>query len=108
MAETRRVTSSDGVQLAVYEYGDPSAPTVICVHGYPDNASVWQGVVDELQASFHVVSYDVRGAGKSDKPPRRRAYKLDQLQDDFVAVLEAVSPDNPVHLLAHDWGSIQG
>jgi len=49
----------------------------------------------------------VRGSGESDKPGRRDAYRLAQLVDDLGAVLDAVSPARPVHLLAHDWGSIQ-
>lgn len=52
-------------------------------------------------------AYDVRGAGASDKPRRRGAYRLDVLEADFTAVLDAISPDAPVHLLAHDWGSMQ-
>jgi pimeloyl-ACP methyl ester carboxylesterase len=106
-ARLRRVTSSDGVTLAVYEHGDPTAPTVVAVHGYPDNHSVWDGVVELLADRFHVVTYDVRGAGASDKPPVRSAYRIPRLTDDLAAVLDAVSPGEAVHLLAHDWGSIQ-
>ena len=31
---------------------------------------------------------------------------LDKLAQDYVAVIEELSPDEPVHVLAHDWGSI--
>lgn len=102
------VRTTDGLDLAVYEAGDPSAPTIIAIHGYPDNASVWDGVVGLLRGRYRVVSYDVRGAGSSQAPADRAGYRLDQLEADFDAVLQQVSPDRPVHLLAHDWGSIQG
>lgn len=104
---TERVFAPDGVSLAVRRYGDPHAPTVVCVHGYPDNSSVWDGVVHRLAERYRVVTYDVRGAGRSDRPGQRAAYRLDTLVDDLAAVLEAVSPDHPVHLVGHDWGSIQ-
>lgn len=103
----RRIASSDGVRLAVYESGDPDAPTIVAIHGYPDNHTVWDGVADRLADDFHVVTYDVRGAGESDKPGARSAYRAAQLVDDLSAVLDAVSPNAPVHLLAHDWGSMQ-
>ncbi|WP_028925550.1 SDR family oxidoreductase [Pseudonocardia acaciae] len=103
----KRVTASDGVSLAVHESGDPAAPTVLAVHGYPDDHTVWDGVVAELADRFHVVSYDVRGAGESTAPASRAGYRLDQLAADLAAVAAAVSPRRPVHLLAHDWGSIQ-
>jgi pimeloyl-ACP methyl ester carboxylesterase len=106
-ARLRRVPSSDGVTLAVYEHGDPTAPTIVAIHGYPDNHSVWDAVVPLLADRFHVVTYDVRGAGGSDKPEARSAYRYPRLTDDLAAVLDAVSPARPVHLLAHDWGSIQ-
>ena len=80
---------------------------LVCVHGYPDNASLWTPVAERLADQFRVVAYDVRGAGDSDHPRERSAYHLDRLEDDFVAVIDAVSPDRPVQVLAHDWGSIQ-
>ncbi|MFI5695242.1 alpha/beta fold hydrolase [Kribbella sp. NPDC051586] len=100
-------TSRDGTRIAVYDYGNPGAPTLICVHGYPDNASLWGPVAERLTTEFHVVTYDVRGAGQSDHPGPTSAYALDRLQEDFEAVLDHASPDRPVHVLAHDWGSIQ-
>jgi len=103
----KQVTASDGVRLSVRVSGDPDGPTVVLVHGYPDNSSMWDGVAEQLRERHRVVVYDVRGAGESDKPRSRRAYRLDQLEDDLAAVVDAVRPNGKVHLLAHDWGSIQ-
>ncbi len=109
MRATRRVRTTDSIELAVFESGEPApgAPTVVAVHGYPDNHTVWDGVAGILAESHRVVTYDVRGAGDSDKPSARAPYRLGQLVDDLAAVLDAVSPDRPVHLLGHDWGSVQ-
>ncbi|WP_408640330.1 alpha/beta fold hydrolase, partial [Saccharomonospora halophila] len=60
-----------------------------------------------LRGRFRVVTYDVRGAGESDAPREVAAYRLDTLAADLLAVLDGVAGDRPVHLLAHDWGSIQ-
>src|SRR4051812_22182803 len=98
---------SDGVRLAVQERGAAGAPTVVAVHGYPDDHRVWQGVADDLAVDHRFVTYDVRGAGASDAAPARVGYRLDRLAEDLAAVLDAASPDRPVHLLAHDWGAIQ-
>ncbi|MDA2806438.1 SDR family oxidoreductase [Nocardiopsis suaedae] len=100
------VPTGDGLALAARSYGDPAAPTVLCVHGYPDDSSVWEGVVADLAADHHVVVYDVRGAGASPAPRERSGYALDRLADDLARVAAAASPDRPVHLLAHDWGSL--
>jgi pimeloyl-ACP methyl ester carboxylesterase len=108
MQVTRRVRASDGIDLALTESGVPGAPTVICVHGYPDNSSVWNAVAAELADRYRVVTYDVRGFGESGRPTERAGYRLDQLAEDLRSVADAVSPDRPVHLIGHDWGSIQG
>ena len=104
---TSYVTSADGTRIAVYESGNPDGPVLVAVHGYPDNHHVWDGVAAELADEHRVVTYDVRGAGASDQPSGRARYHQDRLTEDFRAVIDAVSPGAPVHLLAHDWGSIQ-
>ncbi len=97
-----------GVELCVAELGDPGRPTVVLVHGYPDSKEVWSGVAHRLAGRFHVVAYDVRGHGRSTAPrPLRGGFTLEKLTDDFLAVVDAVSPDRPVHLVGHDWGSVQ-
>ncbi|MEU7177183.1 MULTISPECIES: SDR family oxidoreductase [Streptomyces] len=97
-----------GVELCVAELGDPALPTVMLVHGYPDSKEVWSEVARGLAARFHVVLYDVRGCGLSTAPrPLRGGFTLEKLTDDFLAVADAVSPDRPVHLVGHDWGSVQ-
>ncbi|MBW1600240.1 SDR family oxidoreductase [Streptomyces sp. JJ38] len=106
-AVRRRTVHSTGVELAVYEQGEPGRPTVLLVHGYPDTHQVWDDVAADLAADHHVVRYDVRGAGASSAPRERAAYRLEHLADDLNAVADAVSPDRPVHVVAHDWGSIQ-
>ncbi len=97
-----------GVELCVAELGDPGRPTVVLVHGYPDSKEVWSEVAPRLAEHFHVVAYDVRGHGRSTAPrPLRGGFTLEKLTDDFLAVVDAVSPDRPVHLVGHDWGSVQ-
>lgn len=103
----RRVQGA-GLELFVTERGDPGNPTVVCIHGFPDTGAVWGPIASVLEGEFHVVTYDVRGAGRSDVPTARAQYALPLLAADVEAVVDATSPDRPVHLVAHDWGSIQG
>jgi pimeloyl-ACP methyl ester carboxylesterase len=105
--KSRRV-KADGVRLAVRERGPRTAPTVVLVHGYPDSQAVWEPIASLLAEDFHVVTYDVRGAGGSSRPRRTRAYAMENLAADLRAVVDAVSPGRPVHLVGHDWGSVQG
>ena len=106
------ITASDGVRLAVHRYTeiDPGRPTILAIHGWPDNHHVWDGVAAELDAHYggryNFVAYDVRGAGESACPARRSGYAFGQLVADVDAVIGSLGVAR-VHLLAHDWGSIQ-
>src|SRR6201996_1863558 len=106
-------TASDGVLVALHAYTqiDTRRPTILAIHGYPDNHRVWDGVAEELRrrynAKYNFVAYDVRGAGESQCPADRSGYRLPQLISDVGAVIDSLGVDE-VHLLGHDWGSIQG
>ena len=104
----KRTVARDGATLAVVEAGDPSGPTIVFVHGYPDTNEVWTPVLERLAGEFHVVAYDVRGAGASSAPRGPAAYGIELLADDFAAVCDAVAPGARVHLVGHDWGGVQG
>src|SRR4051794_21448191 len=101
----RFVDSTDGVRVAVYEEGNPDGPTIVLVHGWPDSHVIWDGVVPLLADRFRVVRYDNRGVGKTSVPKPVSAYTMACYADDFAAVIDAVAPGEPVHVLAHDWGS---
>jgi pimeloyl-ACP methyl ester carboxylesterase len=108
-----RFVASTGLRIAVREYDGHAERQggrhVVLVHGYPDNQEMWRPVAERLCAEgAHVVTYDVRGAGRSDVPARTLDYRTELLVDDLVAVVEATVPDRePVHLVGHDWGSVQ-
>ena len=101
----RFVESSDDVRIAVYEDGNADGATLVLLHGWPDSHVLWDGIVPLLAERFRIVRYDNRGVGKSTVPKRVSAYRMSQYADDFEAVVSAVSPGQPVHVIAHDWGS---
>ena len=104
----RLTVSRAGVDLAVAVAGRPGAPVVVLVHGYPNTSALWGPVMANLAGHYRVVAYDVRGMGDSSAPTGRRGWDLAELRADFLAVVDTVSPDDGVHLVGHDWGSVQG
>lgn len=100
------VESADGARIAVFEEGNPDGPTVVLVHGFPDSHVLWDGVVPLLADRFRILRYDNRGVGESSAPKPVSAYTMDRFADDFAAVTGELSPGRPVHVLAHDWGSV--
>ncbi|MDG3008906.1 alpha/beta fold hydrolase [Rhodococcus sp. D2-41] len=103
----RRTVRNGAFDLAVFEEGNPDGPTLVLVHGWPDTHHLWDHVVPLLADRFRIVRYDTRGHGESTVPERVEDFRLEAMAADLFAVLDAVSPDEPAHLLAHDWGSVQ-
>jgi NAD(P)-dependent dehydrogenase (short-subunit alcohol dehydrogenase family)/pimeloyl-ACP methyl ester carboxylesterase len=101
-----RFVNNGEVKIATYEQGNPDGPTVVMVHGWPDSHVLWDGVAQRLAERFRVITYDNRGSGSSSAPKPYTEYTMARLADDFEAVIDAVSPDRPVHVIAHDWGSV--
>ena len=104
----KRTVSGDGAELSLIEAGDPGRPTVVFVHGYPDTKELWDPVLERLADRFHVVAYDVRGAGESSRPHGPMAYSYERLTGDLEAVIATVAPGQKAHLVGHDWGAIAG
>jgi NAD(P)-dependent dehydrogenase (short-subunit alcohol dehydrogenase family)/pimeloyl-ACP methyl ester carboxylesterase len=102
----RFVDGADGVRIAVYEEGNPEGPPVVLLHGFPDSHVMWDGVVPLLAERFRIIRYDNRGVGLSSVPKPVSAYTMARFADDFAAVTGELSPGGPVHVLAHDWGSV--
>ena len=102
----RFVDSADGVRVAVYEEGNPDGLPVVLVHGFPDSHVLWDGVVPLLAERFRIIRYDNRGVGQTSAPKAISAYTMERFADDFAAVIAELSPGRPVHVLAHDWGSV--
>ncbi|WP_345814681.1 alpha/beta fold hydrolase [Paraburkholderia sp. PREW-6R] len=104
--DTLSVEAGD-VRLAVYMSGPRDAPPIVLVHGYPDSSAVWEPLRAQLDARYWVIAYDVRGAGASQAPATRGAYRMERLAADLAAVADATCGARPFHLVGHDWGSIQ-
>jgi pimeloyl-ACP methyl ester carboxylesterase len=103
---TAHTISSEGLTLAVWE-GPDNGPPLVFVHGFPDSHVVWTHVIDRLADRFHCIAYDVRGAGASDSPAAAADYSTAHLVTDLTGVLDGFAADLPVHLVGHDWGSVQ-
>ncbi|HEX7745859.1 MAG TPA: alpha/beta hydrolase [Micromonosporaceae bacterium] len=101
---------TDGVRLHVESSGRPDAPlTVVLLHGWTLDGRTWHrqvGAVREaLGESVRVITYDVRGHGRSDDTPLGSA-TLARLGDDLAEVLDGLAPDGPVVLAGHSMGGM--
>ena len=92
------VASTDGTRLHVREWGRRDAQSIVFVHGWSQCDLCWAHQVrGALAERFHLITFDLRGHGRSDAPTEAGRYSDDRVwADDLAAVLDAVSARRPV------------
>lgn len=93
------VLTPDGLRIAAQEWGNPSGPEIVFIHGYSQSHLSWtKQVSDEAMArEFRIITYDLRGHGGSDKPLDPQLYKDSRRwSDELKAVMDAFGLKRPV------------
>ncbi|MET8686035.1 alpha/beta hydrolase [Streptomyces sp. NPDC004732] len=85
------VDVAPGVRLWTERRGAPDAPALLLVMGAQASALGWpEPLVDALAAHHHVIRYDHRDTGRSDRPFDEEPYAVTDLARDAVAVLDGL------------------
>jgi pimeloyl-ACP methyl ester carboxylesterase len=88
--------------------GPQDAPAVLLLHGFPENAAMWEGVAPALHAAgLRTVAPDQRGYSPGARPAEVPAYAMRHVVADALGLLDALGLDR-VHVLGHDWGAVVG
>jgi pimeloyl-ACP methyl ester carboxylesterase len=70
----------DGLTVFYREAGDPAAPTVLLLHGFPTSSFMYRNLIPMLADRYHVIAPDMPGFGLTEVPERiAYAYTFDQL-----------------------------
>lgn len=93
------------VQMLPARQHSGTAPTVVCTHGlgFDSLASFYLTLAPPLSAAgIDVLTYDLRGHGRSDRPPT--GYRLGDFVDDLAVLLDRRGITRPVHLVGNSFG----
>ena len=92
-----------GITLSCREAGHEPAPRILFLHGFPEAAFAWDGVMQALSAQAHCLAPNLRGFERSSSPVAVQDYRARHLMQDVEALI--LQSGGPVDLLvAHDWG----
>ena len=98
-----RIVAANGISLYVEEHGD--GDPVLLLHGWPDSARLWRHQVPALMANgYRVITPDLRGFGRSERPAEVRSYGLQNVVGDVRALLDLLEVP-AAHVVGHDWGA---
>jgi pimeloyl-ACP methyl ester carboxylesterase len=107
----RTIITSDGVRLAVRDYGSAGARehTVVLLHGLCLTQSSWalqvRHLVRQWGNSVRIITYDHRGHGRS-TGAEMHTYQIDRLAADLTEVLTALRVTGPLTLAGHSMGGM--
>jgi aminoacrylate hydrolase len=87
-------------------FGRSDAPPLILSAGLGGSAHYWTPNIAALAERFHVIAYDHRGTGRSDRAPLAHL-SIDDMADDIVALLDRLGVAR-AHLLGHALGGLIG
>jgi pimeloyl-ACP methyl ester carboxylesterase len=89
-----------------FEVADEGAGTpVVLLHGFPDTSVMWRHQVAALTAAgFRTIAPDMRGRGRSDRPPEVADYALTKIVGDVIGIMDALGVER-AHVVGHDWGA---
>ena len=95
--------SVNGLRYHVLDAGQ--GPPVLLLHGFPDTSELWCRQIDVLVgAGYRVIAPDLRGRGKTERPPAVADYALSLIVRDVAALLDVLAVRR-AHVVGHDWGA---
>lgn len=96
--------SVNGIRMHVALEGEPGAPLVVLLHGFPEFWYSWRHQIRALTAAgYRVVAPDQRGYNLTDK---QGPYDVFQLSGDVAALIRALGYDKAAAVIGHDWGGV--
>jgi pimeloyl-ACP methyl ester carboxylesterase len=105
MAERITSVRRDGLRFDVFDEGPLDGDVVVLLHGFPERSTTWRSVVPLLhERGYRTIAMDQRGYSPGARPKRRWSYRISQLTDDVLSLIDQVGAQ--VHLVGHDWGAV--
>src|ERR1700689_3133305 len=83
--------NADGVQVFYRAAGDPGAPVVLLLHGFPTSSFMFRELIPRLADRYRVIAPDLPGFGFTEVPEQRKyTYSFDALALTVAAFTEAL------------------
>ncbi|WP_316180469.1 alpha/beta hydrolase [Bradyrhizobium sp. SZCCHNRI1009] len=103
-----RTATVHGRNVFYREAGDPTAPTILLLHGLPTSSQMFRDLIPALADRFHLVAPDYIGFGHSDAPSRAEFdYTFDNLARHVAGLVDVLGLESYI-LYMQDYGGPVG
>ena len=86
--------SINNLTVSYSDQGPDDAPTVIFIHGFPLNRSMWDMQIEGLKENYRVIAYDIRGHGNSD--PDIDEFFIELFVNDLLRFMKKLGIEKPI------------
>ena len=97
------VSATDGTRIHYEVTGKPGATPILMIQGLGASKNAWNLQRIAMATRFRIISFDNRGAGRSDKPTV--PFTLEQMAEDAIAVLDAAGVET-AHVVGASMGGV--
>lgn len=109
MIQTRRLNLPHGITLSCRTAGEEGRPVLMFLHGFPEAAFVWDGLLEHFAQSenggYFCIAPNLRGFEQSSAPTDAADYRAKHLVQDISALIAQITSGGQLEaLVAHDWG----
>lgn len=102
---TFKTVSALGLNVFYREAGDPAAPKLLLLGGFPASSHQFRNLIPALADRFHVASFDYPGFGNTEMPdPATWEYTFDHLTEVVEAAMEAIGFTGTMGFYMQDYG----
>jgi pimeloyl-ACP methyl ester carboxylesterase len=105
---TYHFATVNGRKVFYREAGDPKAPTIILLHGFPTSSFMFRDLIPQIADRFHVIAPDYIGFGQSDAPTASEFdYNFDNLTAHVAGLIDQLGLKSYI-LYMQDYGGPVG
>jgi 3-oxoadipate enol-lactonase len=84
----------NGTDIEILKAGPKDNKSIVFIHGFPFDLSIWSKIIPSLKKDFYCVSYNLRGVGKSGAKDGQ--FTMEIFVDDLEAIIKKIKLDKPI------------
>ncbi len=83
---------------------DPNKQTIVFIHGVSGSSSAWVLYEDKFRHDYNILSFDLRGHGKSHRYKKYKDYKIDEFAEDLHQLIKFLNIEKFI-MISHSYGT---
>ena len=83
-------------ESSLYYQISGSGSPILLTHGFAATSRMWRGQVEAFRDKHQLITWDMRGHGRSDSPSNQTAYSVEETVADMTALLDALGHEHAI------------